>query len=283
MSARVVTVASILIIILAPAGFYFYWRYTHRYIPPPPRPEINITIIPGWNLRQIAADWQTKGLVKSDKEFFYNFGEPAGVGFSGRAPEMNWDWMASGTLAYLFSGKPGGVAFEGYLLPETYRVYVDATPEEVARKIFNELDNKITPEMRVEIGRQGKSVYEILILASIVEKEAAGADMGVVADIFWRRYNLNWALQSCATVNYVTGKNSPAISAQDKIIDSPYNTYKYPEFPPGPISNPSFKAISAVIYPTKNDYWYFMSDKDGVIHFAKTLDEHNANVAKYLR
>lgn len=283
MSIRNITITSILILILAPAGFFFYWRYTHRYIPPPPRPEINITIIPGWDLRQIAEDWRQKVLIKSEKEFYYFFGEPAAVGFSGRAPQVSFDWMTTGTMAYLFAGKPSGVSLEGYFLPETYRVYADAKPEEAARKIISELDQSITSEMRAEIIRQGKSFFEILTMASIVEKEAAGADMGLVADIFWRRYERNWALQSCATVNYLTGKNTPAVSAADKAIDSPYNTYKYPGLTPGPISNPSLKAILATIYPTKNDYWYFMSDSAGVTHFAKTLEEHNVNVGKYLR
>ncbi|OGH88820.1 MAG: hypothetical protein A3J93_01890 [Candidatus Magasanikbacteria bacterium RIFOXYC2_FULL_42_28] len=283
MSVRQITIASILIIILAPVGFFFYWHYTHRYIPPPPRPVVDVIVKPGWNLRQIAEDWKAKGLIKSEQEFFYNFGMPPSVGAHGVAPAADWQFLATNTLRELLVGKPGGVSYEGYLLPETHTVYVDGGLEEIAYKFFHQLDKSITPEMRTEITRQGKSFFEILTMASIVEKEAAGADMAMVADIFWRRYERNWALQSCATVNYITGKNTPAVSAVDRAIDSPYNTYKYLGLTPGPISNPSLKAIAATIYPTKNDYWYFMSDAEGNTHFAKTLDEHNVNVAKYLR
>ncbi|EKD43545.1 MAG: Aminodeoxychorismate lyase, partial [uncultured bacterium] len=129
-----------------------------------------------------------------------------------------------------------------------------------------------------------KSLVEILTMASVVEKEAPTSDsMGIVADIFWRRYQKNWALQSCATVNYITGKNDPGVTDKDRAIDSLFNTYKYPGLPLGPISNPSLTAIKAVIYPIKNDYWYFMSGTDGAMHYAKTLEEHNRNVFKYLR
>ncbi len=175
------------------------------------------------------------------------------------------------------------ISYEGYFLPETYRVYADAKPEDVIKKIFNVLDDKITPEMREEIKKQNKSFFEILTMASVVEREASGNDMALVADIFWRRNKMNWALQSCATVNYITGKNNPAINSVDRQIDSFYNTYKYPGLPLGPIGNPSLAAIKATIYPDKNDYWYFMSDTKGGMHYAKTLDEHNANVKKYLR
>jgi len=233
------------IIIISSFGF-FTVRYFNRpkYIPPPPREEINITIIPGWNLRQIAADWVKKGLIKEEKELFELVGEPAknyrllGV----KAPIL--EWAAIGTLAELFSEKSEYVSYEGYFLPETYRVYADAKPEEIVKKIFSVLDNRITREMRAEVLRQEKSWFDILTMASIVEREArTEKDMKIVADIFWRRNNIKWALQSCATVNYITGKNDPAISAVDRQIDSFYNTYKYSGLPLGPIGNPSLKAI----------------------------------------
>ena len=283
MSIRNITVISIITILVLPTSFIFYWKYTHRYIPSPPRPVVDVIVKPGWNLRQIAEDWKVKGLIKSEQEFFYYLGTPPSTSAPGIAPVVDWQFLVTSTLKELLVGKPGGVSYEGYLLPETHTVYVDGGLEAIAYKFFHQLDKSITPEMRAEIIRQGKSFFEILTMASIVEKEASGADMAMVADIFWRRYERNWALQSCATVNYITGKSTPAVSAVDRAIDSPYNTYKYPGLPPGPISNPSLKAIIATIYPTKNDNWYFMSDTDGKTHFAKTLDEHNVNVAKYLR
>lgn len=274
--------AIIILIVLSFFGYRYFSR--PKYVPLPPRAEINVTIIPGWNLRQIAADWVKKGLIKNDSELYSLVGEPAKNyrASGGVAPELNW--TATGTLAELFDGKNINVSYEGYFLPETYRVYADAKPEEVIKKIFTVLDDRITSEMRMEMKKQNKSFFEVLTMASVVEKEAPTTeDMRLVADIFWRRNKMKWALQSCATVNYVTGKNDPAINAVDRQLDSFYNTYKYPGLPLGPIGNPSLKAIEAAIFPEKNDYWYFMSDTEGGMHYAKTLDEHNQNVAKYLR
>jgi len=280
------TIISLFIIIALPVGGFWYYRHTHpKYIPLPPRKEINITIIPGWNLRQIADDWIKKGIIKTADELFELLGEPAyNYKAAGTvAPDLNLV-SASGTPLYpLLWEKPTGVSYEGFLYPDTYRIYADAKPPEVLKKIFDNLEEKITPEMRAEIKKQGKSFYEILTMASVVQKEAPAGEMGMVADIFWRRNKQNWAMQSCATVNYITGKNDPGVSDKDRAIDSLFNTYKYPGLPLGAISNPSLEAIKAVIYSTKNNYWYFMAGTDGVTHYARTLDEHNINVAKYLR
>jgi len=279
---------SILILIGLPlvAGVICYQKYQANEAAKkrlaPPREEINITIIPGWTLRQVANDWVKKGLFKNEEEIYNILGKPAHKygGLGNNAPD----------LTELFPGfsilkeKEKNSSYEGFVFPDTYRVYKDAKPEEILRKIFNNLENKITLEMREEIKRQNKTFFEILIMASIVEKEAPDAgSMAKVADIFWRRFNMKWALQSCATVNYVTGKTTPAISLQDMQIDSSYNTYKYRGLPPGPISNPSLTAIKAAIYPEKNDYWYFLSDNQGNIYYSKTLEQHNYFKNKYLK
>ncbi|MFA7653818.1 MAG: endolytic transglycosylase MltG [Candidatus Magasanikbacteria bacterium] len=280
-------IISFFIIIAFPVGGLWYYRYTHpKYIPLPPRKEINITIIPGWNLRQIADDWNKKGIIKTNDELFELLGQPAynykAVGKM--APDLNLVSVSGTPSLYpLLLEKPMGVSYEGFLFPDTYRVYANAEPVEVLRKIFDNLEEKITLEMREEIKKQGKSFYEILTMASVVQKEAPAGEMGMVADIFWRRNQNNWAMQSCATVNYITGKNDPGVTDKDRSIDSLFNTYKYPGLPLGAISNPSLEAIKAAIYPTKNNYWYFMAGTDGVTHYARTLDEHNINVAKYLR
>jgi len=276
---------SFLILLASPAAVYIYYKKSQPvYVSPPPREEINVTIIPGWNLRQIADDWVEKRIVKSQEEFFALVGKPSyNYKAAGeKAPVLS---LADGEeWAALFSDKPGNVSYEGYLFPDTYRVYADAKPDDILQKIFENLNKKITSEIREEIKRQKKSFYEILVMASVVEKEApTKSDMAKVADIFWRRYEQNWALQSCATVNYITGKNDPGVTNDDKEIDSLFNTYMYPGLPLGAISNPGMDAIKAVVYPEKNSYWYFMSDGEGITHYAKTLDEHNANVYKYLR
>jgi len=279
-------IISIVILLIIVIGGIFYYRQNHRrtYTALPPRQEINVTIIPGWNLRQIAADWIKKGIIDSEDELYNILGKPAYNYKAHREVAPIIFDVNTSTHNYFFKDKSEYLSFEGYLLPDTYRVYADAKPEDVIRKILMNLDDKITPEMRIEIDKQGKSFFEILTMASVVEKEAPSAEsMGMVADIFWRRYKQNWALQSCATVNYITGKSDPAVTDKDRAIDSLYNTYKYPGLPLGPISNPSLTAIKATIYPIENDYWYFMSGDDGEMHYAKTLEEHNSNVFRYLR
>lgn len=273
---RKILIISLIILLAAPAG-YFYYRKAHPKYVAVPRPEINITVVPGWNLRQIADDWVAKGLIKQPAELF------SVVGFPLKDYTSSLSWVASGNYPLLLD-KPAKISYEGYLFPDTYRVYRDSSLDEVLKKIFSNLENKITAEMKTEIVRQKKDFFEILTMASIVEKEAPdNENMAKIADIFWRRLDDGWPLQSCATVNYITGKSSPAVSSADKAVDSPYNTYKYRGLPPGPICNPSLNAIKAAIYPEKNSYVYFMSGSDGTIHYARTLEEHNANVAKYLR
>lgn len=247
-----------------------------------PREEVNITIIPGWTLRQVAVDWVKKGFFKNEDEVYKLLGKPTHKygGLTNSAPDLTVVFPKISIL----KEKEKNASYEGFIFPDTYRVYKDAKPEDLLQKIFDNLEQKITPEMRAEIVRQNKSFFEILTMASIVEKEAPDAtSMAKVADIFWRRFNMKWALQSCATVNYITGKTTPAVSLEDTQIDSPYNTYKYRGLPPGPISNPSLTAIKAVIYPEKNDYWYFLSDNQGNIYYSKTLEQHNIYKARYLK
>mgnify|MGYP002725597039 CR=1 FL=1 len=278
----------ILILIAIPA-FVYYKREKNKPAPIvlPAREEIDITIIPGWNLKQVAVDWKKKGLLKTEDELYKILGKPAyNYASAGKkAPKLNFTNQGGKDLYPLLATHPGKVSYEGYIFPDTYRVYKDSPIHEVLKKIFNNLENKITSEMRAEMNKQGKNLFQILIMASLIEREANTLeDMQMVSDIFWRRNKQSWALQSCASVNYVTGKNVPYISAQDQKIESPYNTYKYPGLPLGPVGNPGLNAIKAALYPKKNSYWYFMTGaKDGKMHYATTLDQHNVNVYNYLR
>jgi len=228
--------------------------------------ERTITIIPGWNLRDIA-EYLEKENIGTKDNFYQLVGYPPGV-------------EEKVTISF----KENLRSLEGYLAPETYRIYNDATMKDVVEKLINEREKQLTEEIKNDIAKSGRTIHDVIIMSSVVEREAMNPeDMAMVADIFWRRLEKNWALQSCATVNYVTGKKTPGISAEDQQIDSPYNTYMYPGLPAGPICNPSLDAIKATIYPKKNDYWYFMTGNDGVMRYGKTLEEHNANVYKYLR
>lgn len=180
---------------------------------------------------------------------------------------------------------PTKVDLEGFLFPDTYRLYVDDNGEALIKKMLANFDKKVTPEMRAEVKRQGKSLYQVLVMASIIEKEVRSTDdMKMVSGIFWNRINNGQRLESCATLAYILGVNKPQYSYEDTQIDSPFNTYRNDGLPPTPIGNPGFRAIEAAIYPTKNDYNFFLSDpKTGNTVWARTFEEHKANKAKYLQ
>ena len=119
-------------------------------------------------------------------------------------------------------------------------------------------------------------------MASLIEKEVkSDVDRKLVSGILWKRLEAKIPLQVDATLVYITGRRE--IYEADKKINSPYNTYYYRGLPKGPIANPGLSAIKAAIYPQSSSYWYYLSAKDGMTIFSKTLEEHNSNKAKYLR
>lgn len=179
--------------------------------------------------------------------------------------------------------KPADVDLEGYLFPDTYRFFYDATAEDVVERMLRTMESRATSLGATTGDAQGMSFHELLTLSSIVEREVRNPDeMAQVSDIFLKRLEIGMALQSDATVNYVTGGKDPSISSHDRDLDSPYNTYKYPGLPPGPISNPGMHALRAVWNPAANDYYYFLTDDSGGVHYAETYDEHVINKVRYL-
>ena len=185
----------------------------------------------------------------------------------------------SGDFEYLKNVK----SLEGYLFPDTYFFAKDIKAEGVAQKMLDNFDQKLNAEMREVIKNQGKSISDIIALASIVEKEVNNdEDRQIVSGIFWQRIKNGQALQSCATLAFILGENKKQYSIVDTQIVSPYNTYQNIGLPPGPISNPGLSAIQAAIYPKKSEFNYFLSEPaTGQTVFSKTLEEHNANKFKY--
>lgn len=172
---------------------------------------------------------------------------------------------------------------EGYLFPDTYYFEKDSSIETVVEKMKNNFDDKISAEMKNDIKKQNKNLYDILKMASILEKEVVSdEDRAIVAGIFWKRLKNNYPLESCATIAYILGKDKWRYSYEDTRVKSPYNTYINIGLPPTPINNPGLSAIKAAIYPKQSDYNFFLTANDGTTIFSKTLDEHNANKKKYL-
>jgi UPF0755 protein len=121
-------------------------------------------------------------------------------------------------------------------------------------------------------------------MASILEAEVqTDADRAMVADLLWRRLEMGMALQVDCTLGYVLHKTSAELTLADLKADNPYNTYVYRGLPPTPISNPGAKSIEAALRPMANEHLFYLSDKDGITHFAETYEEHLANKKKYLR
>ena len=179
--------------------------------------------------------------------------------------------------------RPGGGNLEGFLFPDTYTFFKDASAVSIINRMLLNFDEKLTSKMRDDIQNQGESIFEVVTMASVLEKEVRTAeDMKIASGIFWDRIGVGMPLQSCATIAYVLGTEKKQYSIADTQTPSPYNTYLNKGLPPGPIDNPGMNSILAAIYPTKTEYNYFLTDPaTGKTIFSKTLEEHNANKAKY--
>ncbi|MEK7680473.1 MAG: endolytic transglycosylase MltG [Patescibacteria group bacterium] len=275
---RKVSIISFLIILLASFYSYKYYKKIHpKYILLPPREELTITIIPGWNLRNVAEYFVEQKIVSSTQDVYAITGRPA---YDYRPVASMFPKLGDYKI---LTDKPAHVSYEGYLAPETYRIFKDASVKDVLVKLVAQREKQITEEMLQDIKKSGRSFYEILIMASILEKEVKfNSDRAKVADLLWRRYDKNWALQVDSSVHYAVDKRGEVFTKkEEREFDSPWNTYKYPGLPLGPISNPGIVSITAAIYPEKNSHWFFLTAKDGTVYYANTLEEHNAN-KKYL-
>ena len=177
-----------------------------------------------------------------------------------------------------------GENLEGFLFPDTYRFPVKVSGEEVVKAMKENFDKKLTQELQEEIERQGKTIFEIVTMASLLEKEVkTKEDKELVSGILWKRLENGIPLQVDATITYITGKKTAKVSVEDTQIDSPYNTYKYPGLPSGSIANPGLESIQASVYPESSEYWYYLSTPDGETIFSKNLQEHNTAKTEYLK
>ncbi len=173
-------------------------------------------------------------------------------------------------------------SLEGYLFPAKYNLYTDSSAEEIIEKMLIKFDKMVTPSMREDINTSGKTLNDVIILASIVEAEVSKKeDREIVAGIFQNRLDRGMLLGSDATIDYIKEKSELKHSTKDLEIDSPYNTYKFAGLPPGPINNPSIEAVRTSINPKKTDYLFFLNNVNtGKTVFSKTFNEHISNKSK---
>ncbi|MDD5251063.1 MAG: endolytic transglycosylase MltG [Patescibacteria group bacterium] len=238
--------------------------------------EFVLLIKEGEDLRDLQESLKRAGYGGADQLYDVT-GEPAADCRSGKQPR---DF--SGEFAFL-KDKPDCVSLEGYLFPDTYRLPRAAPPEDIVRRLLVNFGRKLKRDLAGQVAASGHSLHEIVTMASVIEKEVrTEKDRRLVADIFWRRLAEGMPLQADSTVNYVAGSNKPAVGAAELAVDSRYNTYVYPGLPPGPIDNPGLAALWDATSPEANDWWYFLTDSSGQVHYAKTNEEHAANKAKYL-
>jgi UPF0755 protein len=220
--------------------------------------EFNITIPPGLTLEELRARFKKDGF--SDDEITNAF-----------------------NAAYnhpLLAARPAGATLEGYVFPETYRMGAAQPLDALLTRSFDEFYEQIqAAKLPEQLAARGLNLHQGLTLASVIQKEVASvADQRQVAQVFLRRLAEGIPLQSDPTFIYPARLDGREPSID---YDSPYNTYKHAGLPPGPIANFNFSALGAIADPAPGDFLYFVADKDGVTHYSRTIDEHEANVARF--
>ena len=237
----------------------------------------NITVIPGWGVRDIAAYLKEQNVIPDEEQFL-------GLCRSGRDFSAYYyvaDVLGTGNAASrLF-------ALEGYLAPDTYEIYTNATAEDIIKKLLSQTEAVFINEYHDRADELGMTMDQVITLASMIEKEAKTADFARVSAVFHNRLKANMALGSDVTVKYASGVKRMSLTNSDLQVQSPYNTYLHKGLPIGPICSPSAAAIRAALYPDEqflaDNYLYFCS-KDpntGELHFSRTLEEHNLAVSIY--
>ena len=224
----------------------------------------------GWRAEEVAELLIEKGLIEDREQF-------------------NAAARAVNASRYGFlAARPAGAGLEGFLFPDTYRVPTNATPQEIIGLMLDTWGTRVSPNMRENLP-EGISLYQALIIASIVEREAAiDSERSIIAGVYYNRLRGNppLMLQADPTVQYAIGKEGdwwPIVLPADLRVASPYNTYQVAGLPPGPICNPSLKSIQASFAPAQTDYLYFVAKGDGTHAFARTYDEQLENIKKYQR
>lgn len=223
------------------------------------KPEVTITIPEGSDIYEIGdilasgLDFSREDFIQATKDF----------------DKTKYEFIENNSL-------------QGYLYPDTYRFFDDSNVEAVIIKMLNNFQKKALPSLK---SNDKLSPYEVLILASIVEKEVAKfEDRKIVSGIFMNRLKDGMKLQSDATVNFITQSGRSQSTLEDLKIQSPYNTYQVAGLPPGPITNPSVDAIKSVVEYQPNDYYFFLTSRDNPPKtiFSKTFEEHTQAKRQYL-
>jgi UPF0755 protein len=223
---------------------------------------VEVTIPEGKSLKQTFELLEEKGVCDADKlweaaekhDFEYDFLDPATLGDKMR--------------------------LEGYLFPDTYEFYVDASPEYVINKFLSNFNNRITDVMYNQAELRGMTMHEILTVASLIEMEAgSNEERPTIASVIYNRLSSDYSyLEIDATIQYILEERKERLTEQDLLIDSPYNTYLNKGLPPGPIANPGLASIKAALKPDETDYFYYALNKQGTHNFFNNYNDFDTFV-----
>ena len=245
----------------------------------PAKATVKFTIPEGYTIQNIAKTLLEKGLIANEEqlytavrtgESFANFAFIAEAGTTQNATSRSY-------------------LLEGYLFPDTYEVYADASVETILIKMLNRFNEVYSEEYITRAQELGMTMDQVITLASLIEREAAAADdFSKVSAVFHNRLKQDMPLQSCASLSYALGVTKYVFNATEQGTESLYNTYKFKGLPVGPVCNPGKAAIEAALYPNEqflaDGYLYFCNQnpqETSELVFAITYEEHEQNVEKY--
>ncbi len=234
--------------------------------------EVVVRVIEGWRAEQIAEMLEKEGLTTAAA--FMNVV---------RTLQLPYPSLAD---------RPAGASLEGYLFPDTYRLAVNATPEQIVERMVANFEERFDPARRTQAQAAGMTIHQVVTLASIVERETVvEEERPIIASVYLNRLAKGMYLQADPTVQYALGYQphtgqwwlTPLPMEALTGTESIYNTYLHPGLPPGPICNPGLASIDAVLNPAPTDYLFFYSKGDGTHAFASTYEEHLRNQELYQR
>ena len=311
----------IIVIVFIIAGISLWWNDAVSPFDPTDSTQITFTVSTGENIRELASHLAADRLIRSPIGFYLlvkfmgierqiqagEFRLERTMDSMAIAKELThgmmdvWVTILEGWRIEEIATKLAkeldipekeflAVAEEGKMFPDTYRFPKDASAAAIAVILEENFQKKITPKMLEDIQKENSTLLDVLTLASIVEREGkTEEDRPVIGGVLLNRMRKGWPLEADATLQYALGYQSKektwwkkVLTDEDKLIDSPYNTYKNMGLPPGPIANPGIQAITSVIYPKKTDYMFYLHDAKGNVHYARTLEEHETNIETYL-
>lgn len=230
---------------------------------------VRVTIREGWSVEEIFAALEENGVCSAEELF---------------DACQNYEFTKYPLVLEIPENENRCFRLEGYLFPDTYEFYKNSSPENAIAVFLRNTENKITEEIRQQAADQGLTVYELLTIASLIEKEGANPDeMPKIASVIYNRLEEGMKLELDATITYIEKHVKPFIDGDQDRYNEYYNTYKCSALPAGPIANPGMNAINAALNPADTNYYYFLTeqtDSGPVYYYAETFDEHQANREK---